>query len=51
MKKKIRNRWCNYCKKETPHVVSGNNGNESGICQICGSSGMTKIQGFNANLM
>ena len=46
-------RYCSYCKEKTKHVVesSEKNSNESGRCLGCGSAGLTKIQGFNANLM
>jgi len=46
-------RWCNYCGEKTEHEVESgkDNGNETGVCQECGSSHPTKIQGFNANLM
>lgn len=50
--KKTKKRWCNYCGEETEHEVEGNGqGNEDGICTVCGSAHMTKIQGMNANLM
>ena len=45
-------RWCNYCKEKTKHKIEkGKGGNEAGQCLKCGSSGPSKIQGFNANLM
>lgn len=45
-------RYCEYCKRETEHEIDGEcGGNEAGRCLVCGSSHMTKIQGFCAALM
>jgi len=49
------NRYCPYCKKETPHTCTGkgegtNTGNATYVCHKCGSTNDT-IQGFAANLM
>ena len=52
----LEQKYCNYCKKITPHRVIDNTVNKEGtgrklICTRCGSARLGEIQGFDAALM
>lgn len=49
-------KYCDYCKKRTPHQVIDPTVNKEGTggdlkCTVCGSARLGTIQGFDASLM
>ncbi len=55
-KTEIKQAYCNYCKRETPHRIVDRRYSKDGTggalrCSVCGSARLDTIQGFNASLM